>query len=32
MRIHGRFYGPGQAENAGVFERQGIIGSSGAKR
>ncbi len=31
-RIHSGFYGPGQMETAGVFERQGIIGSFGAKR
>ena len=31
-RIEGGFYGPGQAEAAGVFERSGIVGAFGARK
>lgn len=31
-RIQGGFYGPGHAEAAGIFERERIVGSFGAKR
>ena len=31
-RIQGGFYGPGQAEAAGVFEQSNIVGAFGAKR
>ena len=30
--ISGRFYGPGHAETAGVFEKSGIVGAFGARK
>ncbi len=30
--ISGRFYGPGHAETAGVFEKSGMVGAFGARK